>query len=321
MSDALALVKEHFGADAIIVSTQSNGDDGVRVTAAVDEDPAPPAAVEPDYESRQDPLDVISEALNYHNVPAALADSLVDAAATSTSADPVVAMTTALDRVFRFAAAPLASAVGPVSLVGLPGAGKTVTVAKLATEAVVSGQPAAVITTDTVRAGGVEQLAAFTNILKIDLLRADDPARLRDALAAAGAQRPILVDNAGANPFDPDEFDRQQSFCQALDSAPHLVMAAGGDTGEAAEMADAFKELGVRGLIATRLDIARRIGAVLTAAATGDFDLLAFTADASVAEPPRPFNAVALARILLPDDYVRDAAPAPAPLWQSRRPA
>ena len=88
-----------------------------------------------------------------------------------------------------------------------------------------------------------------------------------------------------------------------------------------AEMADAFKELGVRGLIATRLDIARRIGAVLTAAATGDFDLLAFTADASVAEPPRPFNAVALARILLPDDYVRDAAPAPAPLWQSRRPA
>ena len=55
----------------------------------------------------QDPLDVISEALNYHNVPAALADTLVDAAATSTSADPVVAMTTALDRVFRFAAAPL----------------------------------------------------------------------------------------------------------------------------------------------------------------------------------------------------------------------
>ena len=130
-----------------------------------------------------------------------------------------------------------------------------------------------------------------------------------------------MVDNAGANPFDPDEFDRQQSFCQALDSAPHLVMAAGGDTGEAAEMAEAFKELGVRGLIATRLDIARRIGAVLTAAATGDFDLLAFTADASVAEPLRPFNAVALARILLPDDYVRDAAPAPAPLWQSRRPA
>ena len=152
MSDALALVKEHFGADAIIVSTQSNGDDGVRVTAAVDEDPAPPAAVEPDYESRQDPLDVISEALNYHNVPAALA-GLVDAAATGTSADPVVAMTAALDRVFRFAAAPPASAARPLSLVGLPEAGKTVTVAELATEAVVSGQSAAVITTARLPAG------------------------------------------------------------------------------------------------------------------------------------------------------------------------
>ena len=76
MSDALALVKEHCGADAIIVSTQSNVNDGVRVTAAVDEDPATPAALEPVSESGQDPLDVISEALNYHNVPAALADTL-----------------------------------------------------------------------------------------------------------------------------------------------------------------------------------------------------------------------------------------------------
>ena len=80
MSDALALVKEHFGADAIIVSTQSNGDDGVRVTAAVDEDPAPPAAVEPDYESRQDPLDVISEAIRM-SAPCSAAPELSPACA------------------------------------------------------------------------------------------------------------------------------------------------------------------------------------------------------------------------------------------------
>ena len=110
MSDALTMVKEHFGADAIIVSTQTNGADGVRVTAALDEDLAPTTAVEPDFEDTHDPLDVISEALRHHNVPPALADSLVDAAATSTSADPVIAMTTALDRAFvsppRLGAAP-----------------------------------------------------------------------------------------------------------------------------------------------------------------------------------------------------------------------
>ena len=321
MSDALAMVKEHFGADAIIVSTQANGADGVRVTAALDEDLAPPAAVEPDFENAQDPLDVISEALGYHNVPPALADSLVDAAATSTSADPVIAMTTALDRSFRFAAAPLGAAPGAVSLIGLPGAGKTITIAKLATETVVNGRSAAVITTDTVRAGGAEQLAAFTEILNIDLMRADDPARLRDAITAAGPQRPIFIDNAGANPFDPAEFERQRALSQVLDTPPHLVMAAGGDTSEAAEIADAFKNLGVRGLIATRFDITRRIGAVLSAAAAGDLTLLAFTDGASVVAPARPFNAVALARILLGEDSAHDAAPAPAPLWQSRRPA
>ena len=59
-------------------------------------------------------------------------------------------------------------------LVGLPGAGKTVTTAKLATKAVMSGAKINVITTDRVRAGGVQQLEAFTDILKLDLMCADD---------------------------------------------------------------------------------------------------------------------------------------------------
>ncbi|MDA8574344.1 GTP-binding protein [Alphaproteobacteria bacterium] len=304
MGEAMAQVKLHFGPDAIIVSTRTDDDGvGVRITAAHDhrdsdqDYPAP----EPQAQSGRDPLDIISEALAYHNVPADLADRLVDAAAESPGDKAMLKLTVAVNRVFKFDGADRQQPLTPQLMVGLPGAGKTVAVAKLATDVVVNHQALTVITTDSIRAGGYEQLAAFTNILDLDLLRADDPDSLKAAVIAAG-QGKCLIDSAGANPFDSQQFERQHRLIQAIDCAPCLVMAAGGDTGEAAEMAEAFAAMGAVRLIATRLDIARRIGAILVAADTGNLILDGFSATANVASPPQRFNAISLARILLPQN-------------------
>lgn len=59
-------------------------------------------------------------------------------------------------------------------LIGPPGAGKTLTIAKLATRSTPSGRKVGVITTDTARAGGIDQLAAFTKLLKLKLLAVED---------------------------------------------------------------------------------------------------------------------------------------------------
>ncbi len=48
-----------------------------------------------------------------------------------------------------------------------------------------------------------------------------------------------------------------------------LVLPAGLDPAEAAEVAQAFVSIGVRHLVATRLDLSRRLGGVLAAAAAG----------------------------------------------------
>lgn len=305
MSEAMAQVKLHFGPDAIIVSTRTDDDGvGVRITAAHDhrdsdqDYPAPQAPMQPET----DPLDTISEALAYHNVPADLADKLVDAAAESAAEAAMMKLTVAVNQVFKFTATSPNTPAVPQMMIGLPGSGKTVAIAKLATAAVVNKQALTVITTDSVRAGGYEQLAAFTNILNVDLLRADTPQTLIDATMTGTDQDQCLIDSAGTNPFDRQEFDRQHCLIQAIHCAPCLVMTAGGDTGEAAEMAEAFAAMGAQRLLATQLDIARRIGAVLVAADTGSLILQGFTAGASVASPPQPLNAVSLARILLPQD-------------------
>ena len=169
MAEAMQLVKTHLGDDAIIVSTQKgDGGIGVRLTAAIE-------AVEEDdgwddYDEDGDPIDEITEALAHHNVPAELAEKLTRAAASLDADDALLALAGALDQVFKFQTLPI-TGKRPIVLVGLPGAGKTVTTAKLATRAIMKQQAVNVITTDTVRAGGYEQLAAFTRLLKTDLLR------------------------------------------------------------------------------------------------------------------------------------------------------
>ena len=298
MAEAMQLVKTHLGADAIIVSTQKgDGGLGVRITAAIE------AVEDEDHydqiDDEADPLDEIADALAHHNVPAELADRLTRAAGSLDADDPLLALAGALDQHFKFQPIPV-SGKRPVVLVGMPGAGKTVTTAKLATRAVMNRRPVSVITTDTQRAGGYEQLHAFTRLLEVDLQRAATPGELRDAVAAAKPGSLVLVDCAGGNPFDPEDANRQRRLISAIETEIVLVMAAGCDPLDAAELAQAYAGMGARRLLPTRIDIARRLGGILSAASAGRLAFTEVGIGANVAEGLAPLNPVSLARLLLP---------------------
>jgi flagellar biosynthesis protein FlhF len=298
MAEAMNLVKTHLGPDAIIVSTQKgDGGLGVRITAAIE-------AVEDEdhydqYVEDADPLDEIADALAHHNVPGELADKLTRAAGSLDADDPLLALAGALDQHFKFQPVPM-SGRRPVLLMGMPGAGKTVTTAKLATRAVMNRRPVSVITTDTQRAGGYEQLHAFTRLLEVDLQQADTPAALQDAVSAARPDSLILVDCAGGNPFEAEDAERQRRLIEAIEAEAVLVMAAGGDPLEAADQAHAYAAIGARRLLATRLDIARRLGGLLSAASAGRLAFTEVGIGANVADGLAPLNPVSLARLLLP---------------------
>lgn len=323
MHDALKQVKDALGDDAIIVSTKEEASGWVRITAAVEQlAPSPeavftedaPAAVPPQKAGKPvadapptahvyDPdevIEIITDTMLKHRVPAAISEKIITAAALDGSGDPVKALAKGLARTFTFADPQKPDvARRPIILAGPPGAGKTLMTAKLATDAVLHNKKPVIVTTDIARAGGVEQLSAFLNILELPLYQAENAAELQGILKKAqGAD--VIIDTGGLNPFDPQEMKFLAKLLATGDMDAALVMPAGMDAEEAAEIAMTFDVLGVKNLIATRLDFARRLGGILSAAAKTGLTLGTASHTPQVAHGIIDLTPQKLAALLLP---------------------
>ena len=301
MAEAMQRVRQEMGEEAIIVSTQKVSDGGgSRVTAALEDGVRDNEVVfEPDPEE-VDVLETIRHALSFHGTPPRLIDRLVLAADNRNADDPVMTLAGALDSLFSFSPLPEQGHNRPLMLIGPPGVGKTVTVAKLATRAKMGGIRATVITTDTQRAGAVEQLEAFTRILDLDLKVAGSLEQLGDDTAAAKGQGLVLIDTSGTNPFDDDEMETLSSQVKAANAEPVLILAAGGDSMEAADISVAFAGLGPQRLLPTQLDMVRRLGSILAAADAAHLRFCDVSITPHVTDGLSSINPVSLARLIIP---------------------
>lgn len=316
MAEAMRQIRDALGDDAIIVSShQSERGRGVQVTAAAENNGPSDATAEEAFanaihgtedetESLED--DVLLQSLIYHDVPEKLALMLAKISAKAGLDDTVEALASGLDRYFEFRS--LADFERPVMLIGPPGAGKTVTVAKLATAATLRGAPAAIVSTDTVRAGATAQLSAYTDILQQTLITVDSPQSFHAAMLN-NADGPMLVDTPGTNPFNDQEMSDLGRFIAIGKVDPVLVLPAGINAQNAADMAAAYARLGCKTLIATQLDGARRLGAVLSAAQGGNLAFSVVSISPSIAQGLTPLNPMSLARVLLRDPEESHAYP------------
>ena len=305
MPEAMALVRDQLGSDAIILSTgHVNG--SISVTAALDHaatPDSPDAAVadRPTPEQPSDPFEAVHETLIAHGTPAPLVERILAAAFEQAAPDPLAALANGLASVFSFAPLSERPAYRPLMLVGPPGAGKTVSVAKLATRAVLAGRKPVVVSTDTVRAGGIAQLESFVCMLGLELHRADSARQLGELVAAAGASGPVLIDSAGINPYSASDRGELAAYLVAAGAEPVLVLPAGGDIFDSREIAHAFAALGAKRLLTTRLDMVHRLGSQLAAADAARLSFCDASLAADIAKGLIPLNPVALARLLMPE--------------------
>ncbi len=183
MAEAMSLVREELGENAIIVSTQRSSDgQGVHITAALEEPGSDDDVAKALADEDSTPFaERVREALTYHGVPPRLIEKMIVTARSVEVGSPTMACAAALEDHCDFAPLPERKAPRPFMLVGPPGSGKTITVAKLAARARLAGRPVGVITTDTVRAGAVEQLTAFTSILEVEINQVRGPDMLPQA--------------------------------------------------------------------------------------------------------------------------------------------
>jgi flagellar biosynthesis protein FlhF len=251
MAEAMAQVRADLGPDALILNTR-NVPGGIEITAALEPEEEP---------VRTEPGRLA--ALTWHGVPRdlhpALAHGNLEAAIAGT---------------MQFGELLLAAHEPPVMLTGPPGAGKTLTTVRLATRLVMNGTAPMVITTDGKRAGATEQLAAFTRLLGVPLLVASHPVSLARALLQRTAGAPVLIDTAGADPRETDQAEEMRGLLGIAGAHSVLVLPAGLDPAEAAELAVAHAECGATSLIVTRLDLARRMGGVIAAATASRLPLV-----------------------------------------------
>lgn len=286
MADAMAQLRAELGSEALILATRRVAD-GVEITAALEPEPDPvPDPLPPPPHHPADPARLA--ALRFHAVPAALHPALL--------AGPLDA---ALAHAFAFATLPLARGDPPLLLAGPPGAGKTLTVARLATRLVMAGLPPMVVTADGKRAGAVEQLAAFTRLLGINLIVASHPLAVGRALTRRQDAEPVLIDSPGCDPFDPGQAEELAALAATADATTTLVLPAGLDPAEAAELAAAYADQGVTLLVATRLDLSPRLGGILAAASAARLALTEIGIGPGAADGLQPLTPDRLARRLL----------------------
>ena len=156
---------------------------------------------------------------------------------------------------------------GIYAFVGATGVGKTTTIAKLAARFALRHGPGsiALISTDSYRIAGHDQLATYARLIGCAIRTADNASSLQDALDSFVDRRLILIDTAGMSQRD----TRLAGQLAALASSRYpikqlLVLSA---TSQRAILQESIKQFGqrrVHGAILTKLDETTSLGAVLS---------------------------------------------------------
>ncbi|MBX3609697.1 MAG: flagellar biosynthesis protein FlhF [Hydrogenophaga sp.] len=160
----------------------------------------------------------------------------------------------------------LADEGGVVALVGATGVGKTTTAAKLAAQCVkqYGANSVGLVTLDSYRVSGYEQLRSFGRMLGVVAHLAHDRAALKDMLGLLAGKRLVIIDTAGLGQRD----QRVQDMLDVLEMPSLkkvLVLNAGtqGDTLD--ETLSAFKADKLHGVVLSKVDEAVKLGPAIDA--------------------------------------------------------
>ena len=155
---------------------------------------------------------------------------------------------------------------GVVALIGATGVGKTTTAAKMAAQCVkqYGANSVGLITLDTYRVSGYEQLRTYGRMLGVVAHLAHDRAALKDLLNLLSGKRLVIIDTAGLGQRD----QRIQDMLDVLDVPKvkkTLVLNAGSHGDTLDEVLTSFKASSLHGVVLSKVDEAVKLGPALDA--------------------------------------------------------
>jgi flagellar biosynthesis protein FlhF len=159
---------------------------------------------------------------------------------------------------------------GVFALMGPTGVGKTTTTAKLAARCVMrfGASKVALLTTDSYRIGGHEQLRIFGKILGVSVHAVKDGADLQLALSELRNKHIVLIDTIGMSQRDRLVSDQIAMLCRAGQPVQRLLLLNATSHGDTLnEVVQAYQrapdQQPLAGCILTKLDEATNLGGVL----------------------------------------------------------
>ncbi|MFI8716480.1 AAA family ATPase [Stenotrophomonas sp. NPDC077464] len=157
---------------------------------------------------------------------------------------------------------------GVIALVGPTGAGKTTTIAKLASRFAEAhaARDVALVTTDTARIGAREQLYGFGRQLGIAVHEASSGSDLAQLLERLKDYKLVLIDTAGLGPRDRALAAQLQWLRAAGQIRTLLVLPANTSFSDMDEVVRRFSAANPQGVVLSKLDETGRFGTALSVA-------------------------------------------------------
>jgi flagellar biosynthesis protein FlhF len=336
--EALAAAREELGPGALVLSTELVPAPGwrgwmgqriVRLTAAAERGESEPLVTPADLSAERPVVTTdrhvperVSSRLDagvMDHLRAGVMARLVAAGMDRALAEAVTARLTdaecrgASDRVLRRALTaelePLAGGDDPYErcevFVGPPGVGKTTTVAKIAAqERLVHNRALNLVSADAFKAGAIEQLQSYAEIMAVPFRVARTPAELDHALSAA--RNPVLLDTAGRAPSEDGVPNLIRVLEQKRRVRTHLVLAADTSSATAGKLIDRYAPFKPSRVVITKLDEAESVMPVMTAVRERGLPVSFLTAGQRVAEELWRATPASLAAVLLREAAMED---------------
>ncbi len=199
----------------------------------------------------------------------------------------------------RTADPPLPS-TGPLRLLvlGAPGSGKTSTLLKLLLMyKLLHHLPCFLISTEAHRLGALEQLQLFSSIADIPLAEAYTVQELRHHLAAHPPSPMVVgIELPGGNPFRAEIRQQWQRYVDIVrPEALYGVLSATDALPLLRRLLQLWHDLGVTGLILTKLDLAPSVAPVVEALEHSELPVIYFCTGPRIPEDIEPARSQALA--------------------------
>lgn len=188
-----------------------------------------------------------------------------------------------------------------IAIFGPTGVGKTTTIAKLAaTHRLRYGREVALITTDTYRIAAVEQLRTYAGLIGVPIKVARDAAEVAAACKDFASAQTVLIDTAGRSHRDTPRLTELAALTDAADPHErHLALAASTPTHALPVIAKRFTAARPDRVIATKLDEAIGLGALLAIQQATGLPFSHITTGQEVPDDIQAADADRLARLVL----------------------